>query len=58
MRQSIVDLLQKFPEGLSANAMKVHLQTDKRLGDTLQGMVRQNILKRKGQGAKSTYVLA
>jgi hypothetical protein len=55
MRQPIIDLLHEHPEGLSATELKVYLHTDKRFGDTLQGMVRAGILK---SGKRGKYILA
>jgi hypothetical protein len=45
-------------KGLSATQLKVYLNTQKSLGDTLQGMERGGILKGLGSGLRKKYFLA
>jgi len=55
MRQSILDLLGKHPEGLSAEEIRVYLRPEKPLGDTLQGMRRQRRVRTHGKGKDMRY---
>jgi hypothetical protein len=55
MRQPILDLLQAHPEGLTAAQIKVYLDTDTNIGDTLQGMVRAGLLAKAGTGLAVRY---
>jgi hypothetical protein len=55
LRQPILDLLHQHPEGLSALELKVHLKTDKHIGDTLAGMRRAGIVKVEGEGNRRRY---
>jgi hypothetical protein len=55
MRQRILTLLQEHPEGLSAEHIRVYLQAEKPLGDTLQGMRRQGKVHTRGQGKDMRY---
>jgi hypothetical protein len=55
MRQPIVDLLRAHPEGLTAVQIKVHLEVDKNIGDTLAGMVRDHLLEKQGRGKAVRY---
>ena len=55
MRQSILDLLGKHPEGLSAEEIRVYLRPEKPLGDTLQGMRRQGRVRTHGKGKDIRY---
>jgi hypothetical protein len=55
LRQPILDLLRKYPEGLSALELKVHLKTDKHIGDTLAGMRRAGVVKVEGEGNRRRY---
>jgi hypothetical protein len=57
LRQSILDLLHTHPEGLNALEMKVHLDTDRRIGDTLSGMVRDKVITKRKSGTTVRYVL-
>jgi hypothetical protein len=58
MRQRIVALLGAHPEGLSAEQIRVYLQAEKPLGDTLQGMRRQGKVHTRGQGKDMRYGVA
>jgi hypothetical protein len=55
MRQRILTLLQEHPEGLSAEEIRVYLQAEKPLGDTLQGMRRQGKVHTRGTGKDMRY---
>jgi len=55
LRQPIMDCLQAHPEGLTAVQLKVHLNTDKAIGDTLSGMVRHGLLEKHGTGQAVRY---
>src|SRR5262249_40572831 len=55
MRQLILDLLGKHPEGLSAEQIRAYLQPPRPLGDTLQGMRRQGKGHTRGQGKDLRY---
>jgi hypothetical protein len=56
MRRRIVALLQEHPEGLSAEHIRVYLNAEKPLGDTLQGMRRQGKVRTRGAGKAMRYV--
>jgi hypothetical protein len=56
LRRPIIDLLQKQPEGLTAVAIKVHLGTQKNVGDTLAGMVRDHVIDKQGSGKEVRYL--
>jgi hypothetical protein len=58
MRQRIVALLSEHPEGLSAEEIRVYIQAEKPLGDTLQGMRRQGKVHTRGQGKDMRYFVA
>jgi hypothetical protein len=58
MRQRILTLLREHPEGLSAEQIRVYLQADKPLGDTLQGMRRQGKVRTRGKGKDMRYFVA
>lgn len=53
--QRILALLAQHPEGLSALELKVHLKTDKHIGDTLAGMRRAGVVKVEGEGNRRRY---
>ena len=55
MRQPIIDLLRAHPEGLTGVEIKVHLKTDRHLGDTLSGMKRQHVVRTEGAGYALRY---
>jgi len=55
MRQRILQLLGEHPEGLSADEIRVYLKPQKPLGDTMQGMVRQQLLTKQGSGQAVRY---
>ena len=55
VRPRILDLLRAHPEGLTAVEIKVHLSIDKNIGDTLAGMVRNELLTKQGSGAQVRY---
>jgi hypothetical protein len=56
MRAQILALLRDYPDGLTALEMKVYLGAEKAFGDTLQGMVRQHRLEKKGSGNAVRYL--
>jgi hypothetical protein len=58
MRQRILTLLGEHPEGLSAEEIRVHLKAEKSLGDTLQGMRRQQKVRTRGTGKDMRYFMA
>jgi hypothetical protein len=58
MRQRILVLLAEHPGGLSAEEIRAYLKPERPLGDTLQGMRRQNIVKTRGSGKDMKYFLA
>ena len=55
MRRRIVALLQEHPEGLSAEDIRVYLKPEKPLGDTLQGMRKQQRVRTHGTGKALRY---
>ena len=55
MRRRIVALLQAHPEGLSAEQIRALLQPEKPLGDTLQGMRKQQKVRTQGTGKGLRY---
>jgi hypothetical protein len=55
MRQRIVALLGEHPEGLSAEQIRAYLQPAKPLGDTLQGMRKQQKVRTRGAGKEMRY---
>jgi hypothetical protein len=57
LRQPILDLLRQHPEGLTAVELKVYLGTNKHIGDTLSGMVRNNVIEKQGSGKAVRYVV-
>jgi hypothetical protein len=58
MRQRILTLLGDHPEGLSAEQIRAYLQPGKRLGDTLQGMRKQQKVVTSGTGKDLRYFVA
>jgi hypothetical protein len=58
MRRRIVALLQEHPEGRSAAQSRAFLQPGKPLGDTLQGMRKQQKVKTRGTGKDRRYFVA
>lgn len=58
LREPILALLREHQAGLSAAELKVYLQTEKPIGDTLSGMVRAKLLVRQGSGQGLRYVLS
>ena len=40
LRAPILALLREYPDGLTATQLKVYLNTEKHIGDTLAGMVK------------------
>ena len=58
MRQRILTLLGAHPEGLSAEEIRVFLRAEKRLGDTLQGMRKQQKVRTRGTGKAMRYFVA
>jgi len=55
MRQRILTLLGAHPEGLSAEEIRVFLRAEKPLGDTLQGMRKQQKVRTQGTGRAVRY---
>jgi hypothetical protein len=55
MGRRILALLADHPEGLSAEAIRVHLGSERPLGDTLQGLRRQHAVKTRGSGRAMRY---
>jgi hypothetical protein len=53
-----LDLLRAHPEGLSAEQIRGFLNPAKPLGDTLQGMRRQAVVRTEGKGRELRYFLA
>jgi hypothetical protein len=58
MRQRILTLLGAHPEGLSAEEIRVYLKAEKPLGDTLQGMRKQQKVRTRGTGKAMRYFVA
>jgi hypothetical protein len=58
MREAILDLLRAHPEGLSAEQIRGFLNPAKPLGDTLQGMRRQAVVRAEGKGRELRYFIA
>ena len=58
LRQPILELLGKHPEGLTAEQIRAYLQPERPLADTLQGMRRQGKVRTSGQGKALRYVVA
>jgi hypothetical protein len=58
MRQRILTLLGEHPEGLSAEQIRAYLRPGKRLGDTLQGMRKQQKVRTRGTGKDLRYFVA
>ena len=57
MREAIVTLLRSHPGGLTAEQIRGFLSPAKPLGDTLQGMRRQAVVRIEGQGRELRYFL-
>ena len=57
-RQQILDLLANHPEGLSGEQIRVYINAEKPLGDTLQGMKRTGAVITRGSGKTLRYMLA
>jgi len=57
-RQRILTLLGAHPEGLSAEEIRVYLKAEKPLGDTLQGMRKQQKVHTRGTGKAMRYFVA
>jgi Arc/MetJ-type ribon-helix-helix transcriptional regulator len=55
MRQRILTLLYEHQEGLSAEQLRAHLNPEKPIGDTLQGMRRQGVVRFEGSGKERRY---
>jgi hypothetical protein len=56
LRQPIIDLLRQHREGLTAVQIKVLLGVDKNIGDTLAGMVRDQLIEKRGSGNTVRYL--
>jgi hypothetical protein len=57
LRQRILTLLREHPEGLRAEEIRVYLQADKPIGDTLQGMRKGGVIAAQGHGQARRYVV-
>ena len=57
-RQQILTLLQAYPDGLSAEDLRVYVKPTKSIGDTLQGMRRTGVLRTRHDGKTLRYMLA
>jgi hypothetical protein len=55
LRQPILDLLRQHPEGLTGTQIKVLIQTDRHVGDTLSGMVRNKVIRKQRRGKDVRY---
>ena len=55
MRQRILDLLYDHQEGLSTEQLRAFLKPEKPIGDTLQGMRRQGVVRTEGSGKAMRY---
>jgi len=58
LRQQILDVLQAHPEGLRAEEIRVYVQAQRPIGDTLAGMVRGGVITAQGSRADRRYVRA
>jgi hypothetical protein len=58
LRQQILDVLQAHPEGLPAEEIRVYVQAQRLIGDTLQGMVKGGVITAQGRGPARQYVVA
>jgi hypothetical protein len=58
LHQRILTLLADHPAGLSADALRVSLNADTRLVETLQGMWQAGVVKRRGRGKAMRYMVA
>jgi hypothetical protein len=60
LRPQVLAVLRAHPEhgGLTAQQLKVHLQTDTHIGDVLAGMVRSGLLVKTRTGKAVRYRLA
>jgi hypothetical protein len=60
LRQRILTILAEHPEGLSAQAIKVHLglESGQNIGNTLQGMRRAHVVRTQGEGQSMRYFVA
>jgi hypothetical protein len=57
LRQQILDLLQRHPEDLRAEEIRVYVQARRPIGDILQGMVKGGVIAGQGRGLARRYVL-
>ena len=53
----ILAMLAEHPEGLSAEELRVYVQADRPIGDTLAGMKKRGDILMHGQGKQARYVL-
>ena len=58
LREPILALLREHQAGLTAAQLKVYLDTEKPIGDTLSGMVKAALLVKDGNGKAVRYLLA
>jgi len=58
MRHRILTLLVEHGQGLSAEQIRGYLSPEKPLGDILQGMRRQGVVKTQGRGKDMRYFVA
>jgi len=57
LHQQILALLQRHPEGLRAEEIRVYVQARRPIGDILQGMVKGGVIAGQGRGLARRYVL-
>src|SRR6266581_2054739 len=55
MRQRILSLLYEHQEGLNAEQLRAHLNPEKPIGDTLQGMRKAGVVRFEGSGKARRY---
>jgi hypothetical protein len=55
MRRRILTLLEEHPKGLDATELRVYLKVETPLGDTLQGMRKQGVVRTQGSGKETKY---
>ena len=56
LRPLIIELLRQHPDGLTAMQIKVLLTIEKNIGDTLSGMVKNQVIAKKGSGQAVRYL--
>lgn len=58
MRQRILTLLYEHQEGLNAEQIRAYLKPEKPIGDTLQGMRKNGVVRTQGSGKEMQYFVA